>query len=176
MLGWASVGESSLTSTASPSQDDVTPALRALARRMGSMKTPLSEMARGLKTSTMKRFELAVGPVIAGGKGIATAWLGAKWKPLANATIAKRRKHSDKPLIDTGTLMRSINAQATDQEIHVGTNHEIAPGVSPAILQLGGKAGRGHKVTIPPRPFLGIDDGDRKMMVGVATSYLGVLL
>jgi len=157
-------------------RDDISPALRALARRMGSMKTPLGEMARGLKTSTMKRFEGAVGPVIVGNRGVATSWLGAKWKPLADATIAKRRKHSSKPLMDTGTLMRSVNAIATDNEIHVGTNHEIATGVSPAIHQLGGKAGRGHKVTIPARPFLGIDDGDRKMMAQVATSYLGARL
>ena len=135
-------------------RDDISPALRALARRMGSIRRPLAEMGRGLVTSTRKRFESAYGPVIVGNRGVATAWLGAKWKPLADATIARRRKHSSKPLMDTTTLMRSITSQATHDAIHVGTNHEIAPGVSAAIHQLGGKAGRNHAVTIPARPFL----------------------
>lgn len=38
---------------------------------------------------------------------------GQAWRPLAPATVAQRRQHSSKPLIDTGRLRASVYAQPT---------------------------------------------------------------
>jgi phage virion morphogenesis protein len=158
-------------------QDQIGPALLALGARMGSLKKPLGEIGRGLVTATKKRFEQSRGPVASAvGESDYFGFADERWPPLAASTVAKRRTHSSKPLMDTATLMRSITSRATDREVHVGTNHELAPGVSAAIHQLGGKAGRGHQVTIPARPFLGIDRDDAEMIAGVVNDYLGARL
>ena len=154
-------------------RDTVRPHLQKLARRMGSLRRPLSLIGSALVTSTKKRFQEGIGPV--GGAGvIGGALQAATWPPLERSTIAKRRKASNKPLVDTGTLLRSITFHAGDKEVAIGTNHEIAPGVSPAIHQLGGKAGRNHAVTIPARPFLGIDPEDEHEIERTVFNYLVV--
>ena len=108
-----------------------------------------------------------------------------KWPPLSLATLFarvggvkrafkakfhKRREYSvdglkerarsvmtaAKPLIDTGRLMKSITYKLRGRHgVAVGTNV-----VYGAIHQFGGKAGRGHSVTIPARPFLVVQDED----------------
>jgi phage virion morphogenesis protein len=146
-------------------RNDVGPALRRLLRRVGSPRPALSEMGSQLVKATRERFRRATGPT------------GTPWKSLSPATIAKRRKGSSKPLIDTGTLMRSIGYRlGSHSDLHVGTNHQLAPDVTSAIHQLGGKAGRGRKVTIPARPFLGLSRDDRRMIVATVGAYLGAPL
>lgn len=87
-----------------------------------------------------------------------------KWKPLSTLTISMRRKGSSKPLVDTGTLRRSIRGIATGTQAIVGTNLKYA-----AIHQFGGtirpkkakslKFGNHFRsqVVIPARPYLGIN-------------------
>lgn len=148
-------------------RDEVTPHLRRLAAKMGSLQGPLRLIGSALATETRQRFALSRGPIDAiGGPEV-------PWPPLAPATIAKRRKHSDKPLLDTTTLLRSIHHQEDATSVAVGTNHELAPGVSPAIHQLGGQAGRNRAVTIPPRPFLGVDSHDQLQIDSIINGYLG---
>lgn len=112
---------------------------------------------------------------------------GNEWQALSKATIAQRRKGSSKPLIDTGTLRRSIQGTATNTLAMVGTNLKYA-----AIHQFGGKIDRkegskdmywkhnsstntmrlskksksnfvtshrtkAHSISIPARPYLGIN-------------------
>ncbi|MEK7382081.1 MAG: phage virion morphogenesis protein [Elusimicrobiota bacterium] len=86
---------------------------------------------------------------------------GNGWEPLKLATTLKRRHGNspgaDKPLVNFGHLASSFSARADRESVTVGTNWMagvIATGA--AIHQFGGKAGRGRKVTIPPRPFLPI--------------------
>ena len=55
-------------------------------------------------------------------------------------------------LQDTGQLAASITTSHDASSAAVGSNKVYA-----AIHQLGGKTGRGHKVTMPARPFLPID-------------------
>jgi phage gpG-like protein len=72
---------------------------------------------------------------------------GKPWQPLAAATIAQRRQNSSKPLVDTGTLSRSIETRASGTTITVGT-----------IVPYAGK----HQVgtdRIPQRRFLPTIDG-----------------
>ena len=67
------------------------------------------------------------------------------WPELAPATIA--RKGHDKPLKDTGTLMRSLMAMAPDKSsIEIGSDR-----VQANAQNFGYKA-------IPARPFIPIDD------------------
>ena len=70
-------------------------------------------------------------------------------------TSALRREANRKILVQRGNLKNSINFKAGRTTVAVGSNLKYA-----RIHQLGGKAGRGRKVTIPARPYLGISEGD----------------
>ena len=91
-----------------------------------------------------------------------------KWQPLSEVTIrarlggkkayrkdgglrksAERTKQLMKILQDSGQLAASVHSQYGDDYTMVGAARPYA-----RIQQLGGKAGRGHKVTIPARPYL----------------------
>jgi len=52
----------------------------------------------------------------------ATDPYGKTWPPLSPKTIARRRGQSNKPLIDTGTLMNSIGFQAAKNSVIVGAS------------------------------------------------------
>lgn len=89
---------------------------------------------------------------------------GEPWQKLSSLTINMRRKGSSKPLVDTGTLRRSIRGTATGTQAIAGTNLKYA-----AIHQFGGtikpkqakslKFGKHFRsqVIIPARPYLGIN-------------------
>lgn len=67
---------------------------------------------------------------------------GAPWRPLAPRTIARRRKRSSRPLLDTGRLRASITYIITADGFVVGTSVIYA-----ATHQHG-------RAEIPARPFL----------------------
>lgn len=88
---------------------------------------------------------------------------GVAWQPSRRV-----EEHGGKTLLDTGTLMRSINAWAAPDHVVVGTNMPQA-----AVLQFGAVVGalgvwsgidkRGRQMTvaapwgdIPARPYIGI--------------------
>lgn len=87
---------------------------------------------------------------------------GQPWTPLADSTVAARRKgrrrrgSTPQILLDTARLRNSISYQVKGLTIEWGTNVRYA-----RIHQLGGRAGRGRKVNIPARPFLGFSPADR---------------
>lgn len=151
--------------------DTATPAVRRLAHLVGSLRTPLTEIGRNLVASSRRRFQRSEGP---------TELLGVPhaWAPLQPETIERRRGGGSgvKPLINTADLLKSVQARVTgikDTELHVGTNHELAPGVTAAIHQLGGlPAMAPGPAAIPARPFLGIDRDDGEMIERVVTEYL----
>ena len=92
-----------------------------------------------------------------------------------------------KTLVDSARLMQSITSNASDTGVEVGTNVLYA-----AIHQFGGtiraktsrglrfKIGKGRdaswatrqSVTIPARPFLGIDAEDEAEIIQIATDWL----
>jgi len=93
-----------------------------------------------------------------------------RWIALAPATIKQRTKKGKWPgkiLQQTGQLASSISEKATSKSAIVGTNK-----VYGAIQQLGGKAGRGHKVTIPARPFLKLDNRALEAIRNTILSYI----
>lgn len=83
---------------------------------------------------------------------------GQAWKPLAERTLAGRRKGRRKGgggariLSDTGALLASLVArkpEVTQRTVRIGSNLVYA-----RIHQVGGRAGRG--AIIPARPYIGI--------------------
>lgn len=84
-----------------------------------------------------------------------TAPNGTKWAPRSPAylkLLKKRDPGKTKILIRSGHLRQSRQPFRRGNTSGVGSNLAYA-----AIHQMGGKTGRGHKVTIPARPYLGLD-------------------
>ncbi len=106
--------------------------------------TLLNLIGDDLVQSTQRRFERQTAPD------------NRFWLPLSPATRKARRQPSPRILRDRGLLYQSITHRVTGDSLQVGTNIIYA-----AIHQFGGKAGRGQKVTIPARPFLGLSSADR---------------
>lgn len=88
---------------------------------------------------------------------------GKAWKPLAPATVARRRKGSSKPLIDTGQLRKSVTVMASYDSIHFGLSG--APATYGPVHQFGGES-------IPARPFFPIDEiGETSFDTGPARDW-----
>lgn len=130
-------------------------ALNRLSRKMSDLSPVLRVIGEDLVKSTEARF---------GSQGPAPD--GKPWAALSPATL-KRKKHS-KILTESGHLRGSIRSQLMGTHaVAVGTNR-----VYGAIHQLGGPAGRGRKVRIPARPYLGISREDGERIAGIVERYL----
>ena len=86
------------------------------------------------------------------------AWLGLKYRV-------------GKPLTDTGRLRGSISEYSDNDSAVVGTNSIYA-----AIHNFGGKAGRGHAVTIPARPFMVLTPQDEEDIIDDVQTYFQKLI
>lgn len=73
-----------------------------------------------------------------------------KWLPSQRAI-----RTGGQTLSLTGRLRRSFSVKATGSQVSVGTNVVYA-----VIHQMGGRAGRGGRVTIPARPYMMVQDED----------------
>lgn len=113
-------------------------AMGTAARRLADRKQLLSTVGEALVSGTQQRFLDGEDPE------------GKAWDPSHRAT-----EHGGKTLTDTARLMQSIDYAATADSVMVGSNVVYA-----RIHQMGGQAGRGHKVTIPVRPYLGVSKAD----------------
>jgi len=96
-----------------------------------------------------------------------------KWKDLAKSTIKQREKEGTWPgkiLQRSGGhgLAGSITRHYDATSAVVGSNLPYA-----RIQQLGGKAGRGHKVEIPARPFLKLTEEDEEKIIKSFNTFLG---
>jgi len=115
-----------------------------LSRMAGALANPsavMDEVGRYLVASTLRRFERERAPD------------GSPWLKSARALAEGGRT-----LTDTGRLRGSIAHTVSDggRAVEVGSNVVYA-----AIHQFGGRAGKGRRVRLPARPYLGIDDRDR---------------
>lgn len=132
---------------------------RALLAKLDDLSPFFASVGEVLVGSTIDRFASETDPD------------GAKWAAHAPATIANRlKRHGNAPLTIlrlSGHLAGSINYQASATRVEVGNNV-----VYGAIHQFGGQAGRGHKVTIPARPYLGLSDDDREQIEETMDDYL----
>ncbi|XPV77684.1 MAG: phage virion morphogenesis protein [Desulfovibrio sp.] len=70
-------------------------------------------------------------------------------------------------MVESGQLRSSIVAQVSSKTLLVGTNKEYG-----AIHQFGGEAGRGKKVKIPARPYLGFTEEDRQEIQDALADFM----
>lgn len=106
-------------------------ALNRLAAQAADLTPAMRAIAGLLERQTEDNFAAEAGPL-------------GKWPALKD-----KKRQGGKILQDTGRLAASVTPFWSATEAGIGSNAIYA-----AIHQLGGKAGRGHKATIPPRPYL----------------------
>lgn len=114
-------------------ENEVTAALNRLAAAAGDLTPAMSAIATALQSQTEDNFAAESGPL-------------GKWPALKSPG---ERRQGGKILQDTGRLAASVTPFWSAAEAGIGSNAVYA-----AIHQLGGKAGRGLKATILPRPYL----------------------
>lgn len=131
-------------------------ALTRLLQRTANLQPVFDEIGSSLLASTEDRFEAEAGPD------------GEAWAAHSTVTLL-RRGVSAKKLRDRNHLYQSLTYSAGRLQAAVGTNRVYA-----RIHQLGGKAGRNRKVTIPARPFLGINADDRQMIGEILNDHLAM--
>ena len=124
--------------------------LNRLVFRLANADPILDDIGRRLVTSTIQRFEREQAPD------------GTPWKPSARA-----EEEGGQTLTDTGRLRQSITHRVRGDGVEVGTNV-----VYGAIHQFGGEAGRNKSVTLPARPYLGVDAGDRRAILRIVRRAL----
>lgn len=96
-----------------------------------------------------------------------------RWKALAASTIRSRKRQHKWPgqiLVRRGVgggLLGSISYRVRPHAVIFSTKKIYA-----AIHHFGGQAGRGHKVTIPARPYMLFQREDREEMREALRSYL----
>jgi phage virion morphogenesis protein len=136
--------------------------LKELSARVKNMNPVLQTIGEGIVERTKRRFETSTDPAgtpwkpnSAATLGLLTARLsGQKSKVKKDGSLNARGQRAlanKKPLIAAGDLRRQFTIGVTNGILTVSNTQKYA-----AIQQFGGKAGRGHKVTIPARPFLPI--------------------
>ncbi len=112
---------------------------------------------RPLKMSTL----IARAMRLSGGKGIRNK--NGSVKKGAQRVIA-----SGKALLDTGVLRSSVQVQdLTKQSVTIASRLKYS-----AIHQYGGQAGRGRRVAVPARPYLGINPQMRADIADIIRSHL----
>ena len=160
---------------------DFSSVVQALIRRGSDFRPAMRDIGEELHGSVMKNFAEQGRP--------------EAWKKLALATLIarytrgnreRRRKRrvfvgggtgytagftralgKGKILMDKGRLRGSITWRAKRFSVAIGTNL-----VYSRVQNLGGDAGRGHKTKIPARPYLLIQDEDRRYIDDAVQDHL----
>lgn len=94
---------------------------------------------------------------------------GQKWKPLSARTKALKaqRGKSSKILRQDGYLSDKLAYNYGEDKLEFGSDAKYA-----RLHQFGGNAGRGKKVVVPARPWLGTSDKDEQHLLQKATALL----
>lgn len=119
--------------------------------KMRRSQTMTEAIGEALVASTRERFETGKRPD------------GSDWKESERV-----KKEDGQTLVDTAILKNSIGYEASRKAVVVGTVE-----IYGAIHQLGGKAGRGKKVKIPERAYLGISEDDKDEIRGTVEDFMG---
>ena len=162
--------------------------LDQLIERLGSLQTPLSDIAEYLHLSVDGRARRQVAPD------------GSPWAPLSPRTLA--RKKGNKTLRESGALLDTLRHQVSNDELQFGTDRPYG-----AIHQFGGKiehAARSQQVyfrekggvvgnrfvkkrksnfaqwvthgarttQMPARPYLGLSNEDETEVMEIVATYL----
>ena len=135
-------------------QDNFKLALQQLIEKGANLQPVFAEVGSYIQHVAERNFESESGPD------------GGQWAPLAASTL-NRRGSGARILRDRGHLYASLTYRADRNQVEVGTNRIYA-----RIHQFGGQAGRGRKVTIPSRPYLGLNAGNRREIGGIFSQHL----
>ncbi|MGQ0287127.1 phage virion morphogenesis protein [Pasteurellaceae bacterium 22721_9_1] len=131
--------------------------LQQIANQLKHPRKLYGVLGETLKKIHTERFKLEVDPD------------GKKWQPLAPKTLVAKAKRgkSRKILRQDGNLADRLAYNFDDRGVEFGSEMPYA-----RLHQFGGKAGRGHKVTIPARPWLGVNQQDGEKLLQKATALL----
>ncbi|MGO3934753.1 phage virion morphogenesis protein [Rhodopseudomonas pseudopalustris] len=165
--------------------DDALAPLAGYIARAGDKRGLFENIGASVQTSTMHRFETSKAPD------------GSLWPPSLRV-----KQHGGITLRLTARLMRSITYQADSDSVQIGTNvvyaaiHQfgglIQQAARTAVLHFKtnkktgqsrfakpGKADRAqkaaigaHTITMPARPFLGLDDDDEREILSIAEQWV----
>lgn len=116
-----------------------------------SLDEPLEEIGNVLLTSTDVRFETETAPD------------GTDWEQSLRAA-----NQNGQTLTNYGHLRNSLTFDAGTDFVMIGTNLVYA-----GIHQFGGQTGRGLKVTMPERAFLGLSEDDKTEIHDVLNDFAG---
>jgi len=138
-------------------------AFEALQRAGADLRRPLTEIGEYLVSQTTERFREGRGPD------------GEPWPQSRRAAEQTKVRDgvlvSGKTLVNFGHLRDSITYRAGPSSVEIGSNLVYA-----AIHQFGGRAGRGKRLTLPARPFLGINQEDEQEIGRILTDHLAEAL
>ena len=136
---------------------EVLAALSKLERRVGDLRPVFREIGEELKKSTKKRFDTTTDPD------------GNEW--LLNSVLSTLLyKEGDTPLTgETGLLKNNIDYRILDNSLEIGSDREYA-----AMQQFGGTKEEFPHLwgDIPARPFLGLSNEDKAMILNLVDDYL----
>lgn len=128
--------------TITSNADQVAGEINTIAKRCGNALPAMQIIGETVHASVVENFQ-------SGGRP-------SGWQVLSPVTLAQKKGGSI--LIGKGFgggLMGSIHYEAENNAVMIGTDK-----VYGAIQNFGGQAGRGHKVTIPAREFMLVQDED----------------
>lgn len=162
--------------------------LELLAERLGSLRTPLNDIAEYLHMSVDARARRQVAPD------------GSPWAPLSPRTLA--RKKGNKILRESGALLDTLRHQVSNDELQFGTDrpygalHQFGGKVEHAarsqqvyFKEKGGVVGNrfvkkrqsnfsqwvthgARSVEMPARPYLGLSNEDETEILEIVATYL----
>lgn len=95
---------------------------------------------------------------------------GVPWAPLSETTKSLKTKNIDTILVLNGLLSGTLNYQAASDNLLFGSPLEYA-----ATHQFGRVTSPNSMIpnkAIPARPFLGVDENDREMILETLSDYL----
>jgi phage virion morphogenesis protein len=124
-------------------------ALGKAAKKLADKHLLMESVGEALVAGTLKRFQDEKDPQ------------GNSWRPSARALAG------GKTLTDTARLRNSIDSAVAGDTVFVGSNV-----VYSRIHQMGGMAGKGRKVKIPARPYLGVSKEDWKEVEDTIKDFL----
>jgi phage virion morphogenesis protein len=141
-------------------------ALAAAAAAAADLTALMDRIGAALAASTQLRFEDQQSPA------------GVPWRRSARAASV-----GGQTLVDTGRLRASITHRPARDRVEVGTNvlyagtHQFGATIRAKtsrglVFRVGETWRTAREVTIPPRPFLGLDEADREEIAAISTEWL----
>ncbi|MCY1669331.1 phage virion morphogenesis protein [Rhizobium sp. SL86] len=144
-------------------------AFRTLAFRMGNTQPVMAAIGTELVASTHMRFVTQTDPE------------GNAWQALNTAYAATKR--NTRILTESGGLRDSINSQAGQDVVHVGTSkiyarvHQegatiVPKNASALVFFIGGDLVKAKSVTLPARRYLGISAEDETSIAEIVFGFV----